>query len=112
MNPKSVDGALRIVGVLILLMVAFEYLVLEIFLPPPVVIAVVLVTLSFGFGHFPKPITILSLLLCVAVPLSAAFGVMSGQIPAFVLVFDLIVFGWLGWVSVSYLKNLAKREKS
>lgn len=105
MNSGSLVTVLRAVGLLMYGMVAVEYLALEIFLAPPVIIATVLIVLSFFFGRFPKAIAYLSLASSVLVPISAGLGVALGQIPLFVLLFDVVVFGWLGWTAISFLRK-------
>lgn len=105
MNLTGVNTVLKAVGVLILVMVAVEYLVFDLFLPPPVIIATVLIILSFAFKRFPRAIAIVSLALSVLIPIFAALGVMSGQMPSFILIFDVVVFGWLGWTAIRFLRN-------
>ncbi len=74
MALTGVAAVLRTVGILMLVMVAVEYFLLDLFLLPPVIIAAVLIGLSFAFSYFPRTIAVVGLVLSVLATISAAFS--------------------------------------
>jgi len=101
----SVEFVLRTVAVLILVVVALEYLLLDVLMVPPLIVAGLLVGLSFVAIRLPRTVAIVSILLSILVPLGAVMGYLSGQLVVLIPIFDVLVFGWLLWVAVSVLRK-------
>ena len=95
MNPIKLSFVLRTVGVLILLLVAFQYVVLEAFLVPPLGFAAFIIGLSFFVDRAPRVVAGIALLISVVLPTLAYLGYSAGNVPGFVVVFDVIIFAWL-----------------
>ena len=101
----SIEFVLRTVAVLMLIVVALEYLLLEVLMVPPLVVAGLLVVLSFVSPRFPRAAAIVSIVLSFLVPMGAVMGYLSGQLVVLIPIFDVLVFGWLLWVAIATLRK-------
>ena len=104
----SMEFVLRTVALLILIVVALEYLLLDVLMVPPLIVAIILVGLSSIASRLPRTVAIVSILLSVLVPLGAVMGYLSGQLVVLIPIFDVVVFGWLLWVAVAVLRTPAE----
>ena len=95
MKLLGLPFVLRVVGVSVLLLVAFQYIVLGAFLVPPLVIAAFVIGLSFVAESMPRVVAGIALLTGVVVPTLAYLGYSAGNVPGFVVAFDVVVFAWL-----------------
>ena len=95
MNLLNLSFVLRTVGVLVLLLVAFQYVVLGAFLVPPLGFAALIIGLSFFVDRTPRLVAGIALLISVVLPTLAYLGYSAGNVPGFVVVFDIIIFAWL-----------------
>lgn len=101
----SITFVLRTVSVLMLLVVALEYLLLDVLMVPPLIVAGLLVVLSTIAAKLPRTVAVISILLSILVPMGAVMGYLSGQLVLLIPIFDLLVFGWLLWVAVVTLRR-------
>ncbi|GEM_PF-6175936 len=101
----TLPNALRIAAGLLVAMATFEWLVLDTFMPPPYVMAVVLFALSFGAASFPKPVAVLTLVVCVMTPLGAINGYLNGLVALLIPTFDVVLFGWLATIAIPTLRG-------
>ena len=106
----TLSNVLRLVGALIVIVVLGEYLVLDELLVPPLVIAALLVGLSFACNAWPATTAWAAIALCVIAPAGAIAGYLRGELALFIPVFDILVFGWLLWTSVRTLKGLKQSQ--
>ena len=97
---------LRAVGALIVIVVLGEYVVLDELLVPPLVLAALLIGLSFACNAWPATTAWLAIALCVIAPIGAIAGYLRGELALLIPVFDILVFSWLLWTSVRTLKSL------
>ncbi len=95
----SLTTAYRAVGLAVLVMASFEWIVLADLQIPPFVIGSALVAVSFLVARFPQPLAILGLALAVLIPVGAFLRWQDGLVIGFVPIFDFVVFGWLGFTA-------------
>ena len=95
MHLLNLSLVLRTVGVLVLLLVAFQHLILGAFLVPPIGFAAFIIGLSYFVDRTPRVVAGIALLMSVVLPMLAYLGYSAGNVPGFVVVFDVIIFAWL-----------------
>jgi len=100
----SVTNALRIVAGLLLLVATLGVLVYDTFAAAPYVLAAVLGLLSFAADRWQRPTALVSLLIAVLVPIGAILGYLGGSVPILVPIFDVALFGWLGWRALAIVR--------
>jgi len=100
----SLTNALRIVAGLLLLVATLGVLVYDTFAAPPFVLAGVLGLLSLAVDRWQRPTALVSLVISVLVPIGAILGYLGGSVPIFVPIFDVAVFGWLGWRALAVVR--------
>ena len=82
-----------------------EYLLLDVFLVPPFVVAAILILLSFACSVWPVPTAYAAIVLCVVVPVGAIVGYLQGTLVLLIPIFDVIVFAWLLWTAIRTLRS-------
>jgi hypothetical protein len=100
----SLANALRIVAGVLLVVATIAVLVYDNFSAPPYVLAGVLGLLSFAADRWQRPTAFGALVLAVLVPVGAILGYLGGSVPVFVPIFDVALFGWLGWCALSVVR--------
>lgn len=103
--PTSLPAVLRIVAGLLLLVATVQVLVNDQFLAPPYILGAVLGLLSLVPEKWLRPTAFVCLVLAVLVPLGAIIGFVNGAVPVLVVIFDVLVFGWLGWTALSVVRG-------
>ena len=101
--------ALRTVGTLILLFVAFQYFFFDVLSLPPIGIAILLYALSYAAKRWRRIVAAISLVVSVVTPVGAIFGYwygfFEGDIAWGVPIFDGIIFAWLFYKSLQALRT-------
>ena len=83
----------------------FEYFALGEFIAAPFVGAVVVLVLSVAVGSWPRPVAMLVLAISVFAPIAALMGTLRGDLHWAVPIFDLLLFGWVGWNAWASLRS-------
>lgn len=102
---NSIQQVLRIVTVLILFVVVIEYFLLDILMVPPLVVAAILIGLSFIAVRLPRTVAVISIFISILVPVGAVMGYLSGQLVVLVPIFDFLIFSWLLWAAILTLRQ-------
>ena len=103
---------LRVVAILVAGVALGEYLALGAFLPPPFIVAAILLALSFVYRVLPAATAWLTIILCVVVPVGAIMGYLQGDLPLLIPIFDAIVFAWLLWTAIRTLRTAGQVRPS
>ena len=95
MFDLALPMVLRIASALVALLGAGLFVVNGVLLPPPFVIAALLLALSFAAASWARPVGMIAMALSVLVPVAVVAGYLRGQLPVVVPVFDCLLFGWV-----------------
>ena len=93
----------RSVAALMTVALVSQYILLGVIVAVPVATVMILLVLSFTYHKWPKLSAALSLIPGVFIPLLVLLGFLNGSAPAWLLVFDWAIFGW---VVVSVMRAL------
>jgi hypothetical protein len=96
---------LNVAALLVACAGTLEYFVLGQFLPPPFVVAVVLLGLALASRRWIRTVAIASLGLAVLIPIGALFGYLLGELVVAVPIFDALVFAWVFWNALHTLRT-------
>lgn len=91
----QLSHVLRIAAALVLCGGISQFLLMDVFEPAPFAVACVLVTLSFTLASRERPSVLIALGMSLLIPVGAAASALHGEIPFYVAVFDILVFGWV-----------------
>lgn len=101
----SLTHTLRIAAVLLILAAVFQYFVFDQLLIKTIVVAHIILALSFFSDNNAQRISIVSLGLAVVVPIGAWRTYKSGDSTLGFFVFDLVVFAYVAYIAFLTLKR-------
>jgi hypothetical protein len=101
----TLPNTLRVAAVLVVVAVLTRYLVLGVLMWMPFVTVFVLILLSFSYHRWPRVSAGLALVPALVIPLLVLVGYLQDRVEAALVVFDWILFGWIGWAAVSELRR-------
>ena len=103
---------LRIVAALIAIVATAGFVVADSNVIPGLVVATVLVALSFVFRFSPRVIAGFAAFIAVVTPVMVISGYIRGAMPLYLVIFDTIVFAWVLWTCVGVFRNQKPEENS
>jgi hypothetical protein len=103
----SLSLSLRIAAVVIIMVATAEYIFLHEPLPPPFVVASILLVLASVNSHWPIFASCILLVISVLVPIAALTGYLQGFLIIAVPILDGILFIWLLLGALSHRRGIS-----